>query len=91
MFLLEHVAETITGSTHECAAKDLTLSHNVVNNSFSKIAQFDSVEKCVNHSFSSSERKSHSGFREVARWVIVHFMQARGTFAETSCERVRPN
>ena len=36
LFLLEQVAEAFTGSTMEFSSEDLTLSHNLVNISFSK-------------------------------------------------------
>ena len=40
-----------SGSTKECATKDQTLNHNLVNISFFKIDELGLVGKCVKHSF----------------------------------------
>ena len=40
-----------SGSTKECATKDQTLNHNLVNISFFKNDELDLVGKCVKHSF----------------------------------------
>ena len=40
-----------SGSTKECATKDQTLNHNLVNISFFKINKLGLVGKCVKHFF----------------------------------------